>query len=259
MNDEYIEDDSCDLAEPAITPVPTTLTRKKTIGTVGYMGGIMSLPEPFVWSWTQMIEFNGEALCQEDEQIHYTRAQLSLHSAARNQLVENMRGDWLLQIDTDMVFDPDLCARLVRVMYSYDLDIVTGLYPYKSNPNVPIIYHQDQETKRHEPIAIPQEAADVEIFEVDSAGGGCLLVRRSVFERIMRELRQPPFEMIPPYGEDHSFFMRARKLGIKAYCAWKVQAAHLGYKQVVFNHDPTLPTSNHQYAATAARKGALPA
>ena len=106
------------------------LTRKKTIGTVGYMGGIMSLPEPFVWSWTQMIEFNREALCQEDEQIHYTRTKYSLHSAARNDLMEHMKGDWLLQLDTDMVFDPDFCARLVRVMHVYNLDIVTGVYPY---------------------------------------------------------------------------------------------------------------------------------
>ena len=234
------------------------LTRKKTIGTVGYMGGIMSLPEPFVWSWTQMIEFNREALCQEDEQIHYTRTKYSLHSAARNDLMEHMKGDWLLQLDTDMVFDPDFCARLVRVMHVYNLDIVTGVYPYKSNPSVPTLYHFDEDRRRHDPIAVPDEALDMEVFEVDSAGGGCLLVRRSVFERIVTETKQPPFEHIPPCGEDHSFFMRARKLGIKAHCAWKVHASHLGFRQVTYQHDPALPTLS-QYAATAARKGALTA
>jgi cellulose synthase/poly-beta-1,6-N-acetylglucosamine synthase-like glycosyltransferase len=236
----------------------STLSRKKIIGTVGYMGGIMSLPEPFVWSWTQMVEFNSEALCQEDQQIHYTRAQVSLHAAARNELAEKMRGDWLLQLDTDLVFDPDFCARLVRTMESYKIDILTGVYAYKSNPNVPTLYHFNETTRRHEPIAIPREAHDMEIFEIDSAGGGCLLVRRSIFERIVTELHESPFDMIPPCGEDHSFFMRARKLGIKAYCAWKVQAAHLGYKQVLYEQDHELPTLTH-YAATAARKGALPA
>jgi glycosyltransferase involved in cell wall biosynthesis len=232
------------------------LTRKKTIGTVGYMGGIMALPEPFVFSWTQMIQFNEHALCQEDKQIHYTRTQYSLHSAARNDLAQNMRGDWLLQLDTDMVFDPDFCARLVRVMEIYNLDIVTGVYPYKSNPGVPTLYHFDDDRKRHDPISIPDEAMDMEVFEVDSAGGGALLVRRSVFARIVNELKQPPFEHIPPCGEDHSFFMRARKLGIKAHCAWKVQASHLGFKQVMYEHNPDLPILNH-FAATAARKGEI--
>ena len=232
------------------------LSRKKTIGTVGYMGGIMALPEPFVYSWTQMLQFNQDALCQEDEQIHYTRTKYSLHSAARNDLAENMKGDWLLQLDTDLVFDPDLCARMVRVMNLYDLDILTGVYAYKAHPGVPTIYHFNEKTQHHDPIQIPVDVVDTEIFEVDSAGGGLLLVRRRVFERIIKELRQPPFEMIPPCGEDHSFFMRARKVGFKAYCAWKVQAAHLGFKEVVYQPDPSLPVLD-RYAATAARKGVI--
>ena len=32
-------------------------------------------------------------------------------------------------------------------------------------------------------------------------------------------LKENPFDIIPPYGEDHSFFMRLKKLGIKAYGA----------------------------------------
>jgi len=219
------------------------IMRRKTLGTVGYMGGIMAIPEPFMWSWTQMLEFNREAMCQEDEQIHYVKAQQSLHSAARNELVSKLQGDWLLQLDTDMVFDPDFCARLVRIFEAYKLDILTGLYAYKSNPSIPTLYMFNEETGRHEPIGNWDQNSDV--FQVDSAGGGCLLVRRNVFEKIITDIKQSPFEMIPPYGEDHSFFMRARKCGFKAYCAWKVQAAHLGYKQVIHDLDPTLQVLNN--------------
>ena len=87
------------------------IEREKTIGTVGYMGGIMAIPEPFMWSWSQMVQFNSEVL----PQIHYTRARMSLHSAARNELYAQMQGDWLLQLDTDLVFDPDFVARMVRM------------------------------------------------------------------------------------------------------------------------------------------------
>ena len=212
------------------------LTHEKILGTVGYMGGIMALPEPFVWSWTQMIEFNRDAI--QGGRIKYTHTKYSLHSAARNDLIYQMRGDWLLQLDTDLVFDPDFVTRLLTIFERYKLDILTGMYVYKSNPAVPTIYAYNQENGRHEHIGRWDE--DVELFEVDSAGGGCLLVRKEVYERIVEELHQPPFEMTPPYGEDHSFFMRARKLGYKAFCAWKVQAAHLGYKEVVHQPDYSL-------------------
>jgi hypothetical protein len=52
-------------------------------------------------------------------------------------------------------------------------------------------------------------------------------VRRSVFDRIASELGEQPFERITHHGEDHSFFLRLRKLEIKAVCATKVECPHL--------------------------------
>jgi GT2 family glycosyltransferase len=232
------------------------IERKKTIGTIGYMGGIMSLPEPFAWSWSEMREFTREAVCQEDEQIKFTRTKYSLHSAARNDLVSKLKGDWLMQFDTDMEFEPDFAARLITIFERYKLDILTGLYVYKTQPGIPTLYMYNSETGRHEHIGkIPEES---EIFEVDSAGGGCLLVRKAVYERIVTELYQPPFEMTAPYGEDHSFFLRARKLGYKCYCAWKVQASHLDYSRVRYQPDSTLDLLT-DYAVTGfgTKKGEL--
>lgn len=216
------------------------LTRTKTMGTVGYMAGIMALPEPFVYSLVQAIQFTQETL-PPGQKIDWVRAQFSLHSAARNELVSKMEGDWLLQLDTDLEFDPDFVARLVTIFERYKLDILTGLYPYKSIPSIPTLYAFNEAIGRHENIGKWDE--DSELVEVDSAGAGCLLVRREVYRRIVEELHQPPFEMIPPYGEDHSFFMRARKLGYRAYCAWKVQAKHIGFNPVQFTPDPNLSVS----------------
>lgn len=218
------------------------LDRIKTIGTIGYMGGLMSLPEPFTWSWGNMLVFTHEAICQAGERIKPARTGYSFHSAGRNDLVSQISGsqqggDWLLMLDTDLEFDPDFCARLITMFERYKLDILTGLYAYKNHPHVAVVHMYNEQTGQHEPISQFDESSD--LVEVSSAGAGCLLVRKSVYERIVTELMEPPFQIIGAYGEDHSFFMRARKLGIKAYCAWKIRATHLGYKPVEYTPNLT--------------------
>ena len=190
------------------------------------MSGIPSIPEPFMWSLTQMIEYNGDYLCESNERIHYIKSCLSFHAAARNNLVDQMFGDWLLMLDTDHQFEPDLAARMVFCMNKYKVNVLTGLYTHKTDPYVPVIY--TYEKKGFSPLVVLDR--NVSIFEVDSAGGGCLMVKREVFTRIRTELKESPFDIIPPYGEDHSFFLRLRKLGIKSYCNPSIESNHLSWR-----------------------------
>lgn len=199
----------------------------KQIGTVAYMGGLMSLPEPFNWSWGNLLVNASETLCGPDEHIHPVKASVSLHDAARNQIVSQMRGDWLFMADTDMSFQPDALSRLVSVMTRFDLDVVTGIYSMKAPPHWPVLYLWNAETEKHEIIAGWDR--NVPIFQVDSAGAGCLLVRRRAFEKIARELKENPFDRMGNRGEDHSFFMRLKQVGIEAWCAWNVEFEHLAY------------------------------
>lgn len=209
----------------------------KQIGTIAYLGGVMAVPEPFNWAWGNMLVFSHEALCGENEHIHIERTKLSLHDYARNELLRGMRGEWILMLDTDVTFDPDLAARMVATMMKYRVDVLTGLYCYKAPPNYPVLYVHNKENDRHEIVAGWDRS--LEIFPIDSAGAGCLLVRRPVFERITKEFKCNPFDRMPGKGEDHSFFIRCRELGIKAYCAWQVQLQHLNYYGVsLADYDP---------------------
>lgn len=205
------------------------LIARRPIGSVAYIGGVMSNPEPFTWSWGQMIQFNTEHLCGPGEYVHQEKSVTSDRSWARNELVQRFLGDWLFQLDIDHVFEPDICARLVGMMESKDLDVLTGLYYSKTPPHAPMLHFWDEQARAYRIVADwPQNA---KLIEITRSGGGCLLVRRRVFDRIRDELGQKPFDLLPNFwrSEDFSFFERCRQLDIKCYCAPKVEARHLAY------------------------------
>lgn len=203
------------------------------IGTVGYMGGVMSLPTPFVHSWQQMIEYNYEHLLNPGELIKYDRATVSYHSFARNSLVDNMYGDWLLQLDTDITFEPDLLGRMLNKMYKFDVDVLVGMYLYKSPPHAPVMYNYDPVKKEKQVLGDWQQDAD--LIPIKGAGAGCLLVRRRVFDKI-RATGQGPFDIYikdgAPLSEDHSFFERLWDLKIRAYWPPDIYVKHLTYKEL---------------------------
>lgn len=206
------------------------LRRREYDGTVAYMGmgGIWSLPAAWVSSWTAMLQYNQEHLSRP---VHYARAGTTYHSYARNDIVNRMRGDWLLMLDCDHEFEPDLCARLLNTMRRLDLDVLTGFYQYRTPPHAPTIYHWKQGGDGVNPIGGWNE--EYPVIQVDAAGAGCLMVRRRVFDRIREEIRgEQPFDVRPPYSEDLSFFRRLADLGIKAFCDTRVHYWHLDRRRI---------------------------
>lgn len=203
---------------------------RKIIGTCAYMGGVMSLPEPFVHSWTQMLQYNYEYLGP----IKYDKATVSYHSFARNSLVDNMQGDWLLQLDTDITFEPDLLARMLHKADKFGVGVLAALYLYKSPPHPPVAYNFDPKAKEKHILGDWQKDAD--LIPLKSAGAAALLVRRSVFDKIKSELQQSPFDIYSkdntPLSEDHSFFERCWKLKIPTYTAPDLWVNHLMYKEL---------------------------
>lgn len=213
--------------------------QNKCIGTVAYLGGLPAVLEEFAWSFAQLVQFNAESLCGPGEYIHYERAKLSLHSAARNSLVESMRGDWLLMLDTDHSFAPDLCARMLDRMNAANIDVLTGFYQYKAHPHPPVLYLENGEffspLGSWRPRGDTSGANTLDLFPVAAAGGGCLMVRRSVFDRIADEFHCGPFDILPPFGEDMSFFKRLKKLNIQTYCDARIACHHLMVKPVTLS------------------------
>lgn len=209
------------------------LIGRKTIGTIGFMGGVPSLPTPFVWCWTQMIQFNNEYFEDQETRINYDRATVSWHPFARNSLVDRMQGDWLLMLDTDHTFEPDIALRMWRMMDKYGIDVLTTPYVYKAEPHPPVLYGYSKKKGKFI-IGDWERGEGKEIMQIRSSGGGCLMVNKTVFDKIKKKIKQNPFDTIGDISEDHSFFDRIWKLRIKAWAAMNMEVGHLVYKPLTF-------------------------
>lgn len=203
------------------------LLGRKAIGTCAYLGGLPAVLEQFTWSWSQMVAYNGEFLDTDRNYIHYMRSTISDHAPARNNLVAKFLGDWLIQFDTDHMFEPDIAARMIRTANEYDVDVLSAVYQLKNPPHVPVLY-QWVDTGNGvglQPMARWDKKA--KLIQIGSAGGGCLFVRRKVFDVLCTKYKDGPFDKEYPFSEDHSFFKKCRECDIKCYAAMNIHCNHL--------------------------------
>jgi hypothetical protein len=140
--------------------------------------------------------------------------------------------DYLLWLDTDQKFPPDLIKRMIEDIEKYNCEGVTGLYTWKVPPFLPHVYSSyNEETEK---FRVAGQFPLNEAFEVKGAGFGCLMLKASVFERIER----PWFEMKIEnkkyvYGEDLWFFKKAQP--IKLLCDPTIISPHLTQIEVDIN------------------------
>lgn len=144
---------------------------------------------------------------------------------------------WLLFIDTDtilgklvnnngkedVVFDPEAPNRMI----SRNVPILSGVYYRRSDPPVPGIYKyfpDMQPAPGHRPI---MEYPMNQLFPVDAVGGGCLLIHRSVFEKVPRPWFLFGDVDCNEFSEDFAFNHKCDKYGIKTIIDPSVQCMHL--------------------------------
>jgi GT2 family glycosyltransferase len=195
------------------------------LGTVAYLGGVPAVPEAFCCAWGQLVQFTAEQFAGTGGYVHWARSTHSFHATARNELVRNFLGDWLLMLDTDMPPPPDLVVRMLRAAEAGGADVLTGLYCHKRPPHGPVLYVKAPEGRRF--LTAGDWTRTAPLLRVDGAGAGCLFVRRAVFTRIVTELHEEPFDIAPPLSEDLSFCERLGTLGIPLWCAPSIAVGHL--------------------------------
>jgi hypothetical protein len=215
------------------------LIHRKPIGTLSYLGGTPSVLERFAWAFTQLALHSQNVMCNpQTEYLHIDRSRVSAHAKARNELVQNMKGEWILMLDSDHEPEPDLLVRLINIYKRYHLEVLVGVYQVKVYPYPPLLYKYNEDNTDLQIISSIENPQNAEIMEIAASGGGCLLISRDTVYRIASEMKEMPFDirMHPtngkPLSEDLSFFRKCFELGIKCYAALNVENPHLDVTQI---------------------------
>jgi len=154
----------------------------------------------------------------------------SLISSSRNSIAGKCDSDYLMFIDTDMVFPKDGVRRLIKA----NKDIIGGLYFKKGDGNKPVIANIDPETNKFVEFF---EVSD-EMFQCDTIGTGFMLIKKKVLDAFTEEFVRAngkPFNFgkIPgtdadEESEDWAFCRRAKKLGFEVWCDPTIRIGHVG-------------------------------
>lgn len=154
----------------------------------------------------------------------------SLIYMARNELAMKaikMGADYILWLDSDMVFEPDLMTRLFKTLEEKSADFVSGLYFKRFPPYEPVAYSTfdivDDEIKAEKMTDVPKE-----ITSVGGVGFGCVLMSTAMAMAVFDEYNTM-FAPIGNVGEDIAFCYRAKTLGYEILLDPSIRCGHVGH------------------------------
>ena len=167
---------------------------------------------------------------------------------ARNDIVSAFLStdcDYLFCVDADMGIPENAIERLISVAHTEERPIVAGLCfgqadigfneaDYSSTFAVfPTIYawNVDEDGDVESWATIGDYPRDT-LCQIDGTGGACVMTHRGVLEKMRAEFGDHWFTPIVnkrtggPFGEDTSFFLRCRELGVLVHMDTSVKTSH---------------------------------
>lgn len=166
---------------------------------------------------------------------------------ARNHIVDaaqQMNADWLLMLDDDMIIDPFCHSgavgqgaepyRFLERMLKNDKDICGVLYYQRTGSMAPVLMRKIENSKGYRFLRDDEISRGLQ--RVDVAGGGCLLVKMRVFDRIKHPFFEPEFE----YGTDIQLCRKAADAGFEIWADTSIELGHL-------RQEPTIVTSRNRH------------
>ena len=152
---------------------------------------------------------------------------------ARNAIVQaafQVGADYLLMLDDDHIFDTEdtnevsekygFVKKFVAHLEKDDsLGIVGGLYFHRGGECRPVL----MEERDGDFFYLRDDQIKHDLQPVDVQGGGCMLIRMKVFDKIGASPFEPEFE----YGTDFQVCMKAKKAGFNIASDTAIEIGHL--------------------------------
>jgi GT2 family glycosyltransferase len=163
-------------------------------------------------------------------EIQFCFTECSLIYQARTALCKmamDAGADYVLWLDSDVVFQPDLMERLMEDIQGRDM--VTAVYHARKAPFRPVIWKTirtglmptDAQVEQYDDY--PEDG----LFEIEGCGFGAVLMKTGVIRDVAETFHQT-FAPVTGLGEDLSFCVRARSCGYKIWCDPALQIGHKG-------------------------------
>ncbi len=181
------------------------------------------MDSPFVWSLFDLTRKRGDQIIGA---ISVGGGAGRLDNA-RNEVARKfmlVNSEWLLTLDTDMVFSPEDFDALLASADPDSAPIVSGMYFVDERPPRPAAANTVGTS-----IKSITDWEDDKLIPVDWCGAGFMLVHRSVFEKLgddpyRQDIVAPSGALV---GEDYSFCERARQAGFTVQVDPRVFIGHV--------------------------------
>lgn len=171
---------------------------------------------------------------------------------ARNQVVESFlkgsQADWLLMIDTDMVFAVEAVDKIMEAADPETRPIIGGLCfgGGRSGVMFPTMYRLRKAEPNQSPVEVIEDYPEDALCEVDATGAAFLLIHRGVLENMGKVYEGSPYPWFlegsvykgTKFGEDWAFCMRAKEAGYPIYVHTGCKIGHV--KPQVLDEDAWL-------------------
>ena len=154
----------------------------------------------------------------------------SLVYNARNELARQAiksEADWVLWLDSDMVFEPDLLKKMLEVCEENDIDFLTGLCFRRKPPYTPTLFDRLDKMEHGASYTTIMSVPEGR-FKVGGCGFAGVLMSTDVLLSVAARFGGRMFDPLEGFGEDVSFCWRARQCGYEIWCDSDIELGHVG-------------------------------
>ncbi len=154
----------------------------------------------------------------------------SLVYNARNELARQAikaEADWVLWLDSDMVFEPDLLKRMLAVCKENGIDFLTAVCFRRKPPYTPCLFDRLEKVGHGASYTAIMSVPEGR-FKVGGCGFAGVLMSTDVLLSVAAKFGGRMFDPMEGFGEDVSFCWRARQCGYEIWCDSEIELGHVG-------------------------------